>query len=301
MTLDILGVGSVAVDDLLYVATYPPPDAKARVLRRDRQCGGHTGTALVAAAASGVRCAYGGVVGTDELSDVVAQQFERVGVQTKWMAREPAARVIHSVIVVEEQRRTRTIFYDLEGTIGVNVAWPPEEAIHSARALCVDHIDAPMTLRASRIARAAGIPVIADFEFVSSPLFAELLACVDHLILPHGFAAELTGCADAADAAAALWNSNRILTAVTSGVEGAWWVCADTATPQHQPAFAVDAVDTTGCGDVFHGAYAAALVRGLPPAARMRYAAAAAALKAMRPGAQAGIPTHAEVEAFLNR
>ncbi|HMP38817.1 MAG TPA: PfkB family carbohydrate kinase, partial [Roseiflexaceae bacterium] len=257
------------------------------------------GTAMVAAARSGLRCAYGGVVGTDELSDVVAQQFERVGVQTEWMAREPAARVIHSVIVVEEQRRTRTIFYDLEGTIGVNENWPPEKAIHSARALCVDHIDAPMTLRATRIARAAGIPVIADFEFVSSPLFAELLATVDHLILPHGFAAELTGCADAADAAAALWNGNRTLVAVTSGVDGTWWVCADTTTPQHQPAFTVATIDTTGCGDVFHGAYAATLVRGAPAATRMRYAAAAAALKATRPGAQAGIPTHEEVEAFL--
>lgn len=57
-------------------------------------------------------------------------------------------------------------------------------------------------------------------------------------------------------------------------------------------------VDTTGCGDVFHGAYAAAFTRGLPAQARIRYAAAAA-LKATRPGPQSGIPTRAEVEALL--
>ena len=57
--------------------------------------------------------------------------------------------------------------------------------------------------------------------------------------------------------------------------------------------------DTTGCGDVFHGGYAAAFTRGLAAADRIRYAAAAAALKATKPGGQAGIPTRAEVETLL--
>jgi sugar/nucleoside kinase (ribokinase family) len=305
--IDILGVGSVAVDDLLYVAEYPAPDAKARVLRRERQCGGLTGTALVAAARSGARCGFAGVVGTDELSDVVARQFERVGVDTAWMARDPAARVIYSVIVVEQQRQLRTIFYDLEGTIGMVPSWPPAEAIESARALYIDHLDAEMSLRAARIARAANVAVIADFEYVSSPLFPELLAQVDHLILPAGFAAQLSGRSDPREAALALWSANRALVAVTCGADGAWWVERDGSPaargshgqPRHQPAFAVPVVDTTGCGDVFHGAYAAALVRGLPATARLRYAAAAAALKAARLGAQAGIPTRVDVETFL--
>ncbi|HEU5099102.1 MAG TPA: PfkB family carbohydrate kinase [Roseiflexaceae bacterium] len=299
--LDIVGVGSVAVDDLLYVAEYPPADAKARVLRRERQCGGLTGTALVAAARSGARCGFAGVVGLDELSDVVARQFEHVGVDTAWMARDPAARVIYSVIVVEEQQRQRTIFYDLEGTIGVNPSWPPAEAIESARALYVDHVDAEMSLRAARMAQAANVAVIADFEYVSSPQFSELLDLVDHLILPVGFAAQLSGRSDPAEAALALGDARRALVAVTCGAEGAWWVEREAPSqPRHQPAFAVPVADTTGCGDVFHGAYAAALVRGLSAVARLRYAAAAAALKATRPGAQAGIPTRAEVEAFMS-
>jgi sugar/nucleoside kinase (ribokinase family) len=298
--LDILGVGSVAVDDLLYVAAYPPPDAKARVLRRERQCGGLTGTALVAAARSGARCGFAGVVGVDQLSDEVARQFQHMGVDTAWMARHPAARVIHSVIVVEEQRQTRTIFYDLAGAIGVNPAWPPAQAIQSARALYIDHLDAEMSLRAARIARESNIAVVADFEYVSSPLFADLLELVDHLILPAGFAAQLTGRSEPGEAALALWSAGRELVAVTCGASGAWWVQREAPDlPRHQPAFEARVVDTTGCGDVFHGAYAAALVRGLPAEARLRYAAAAAALKASQPGAQAGIPARADVEAFL--
>ena len=298
--IDILGVGSVAIDDLLAVAAYPPADAKARVLRRERQCGGMTGTALIAAARSGARCGYAGVVGTDELSDEVARQFQRMGVDTSWMAREPDARVIYSVIVVDEQRQTRTIFYDLDGAIGMNSLWPPAEAIQSARALYIDHLDAEMVLRAARIARAAGVAVIADFEYVSSPLFDELLALIDHLILPADFAAQLSGQSDPRAAAQALWGAGRELVAITCGADGVCWIGgAAPDQPQHQPAFPVQVVDTTGCGDVFHGAYAAAFTRGLPAQERMRYAAAAAALKATRPGPQAGIPTRAEVEAFL--
>lgn len=298
--IDILGVGSVAIDDLLAVAAYPAADAKARVLRRERQCGGMTGTALVAAARSGARCGYAGVVGTDELSDEVARQFARVGIETSWMAREPDARVIYSVIVVDEQHQTRTIFYDLDGAIGMNPLWPPAEAIQSARALYIDHLDAEMVLRAARIARAAGVAVIADFEYVSSPQFAELLALVDHLILPADFAALLSGHSDPRAAAQALWSTSRELVAVTCGAGGAWWVGRATPDqPQHQPAFPVQVVDTTGCGDVFHGAYAAAFTRGMPAADRLRYAAAAAALKATKAGPQAGIPTRAQVEALL--
>jgi sulfofructose kinase len=298
--IDILGVGSVAIDDLLAVAAYPAADAKARVLRRERQCGGMTGTALTAAARSGARCGYAGVVGTDELSDAVAREFQRVGIDTSWMAREPDARVIYSVIVVDEQQQTRTIFYDLAAAIGMNPLWPPAEAIQSARALYIDHLDAEMVLRAARIARAAGVAVIADFEYVSSPQFAELLELVNHLILPADFAAQLSGHTDPRAAAQALWGAGRELVAVTCGADGAWWVGrAAPDQPLHQPAFAVNVVDTTGCGDVFHGAYAAAFTHGLPAQERMRYAAAAAALKATRPGPQAGIPTRAEVEALL--
>ena len=77
------------------------------------------------------------------------------------------------------------------------------------------------------------------------------------------------------------------------------WYAAAGVPVEHVPALKVDVVDTTGCGDVFHGAYAAGLAAGLPLAERVRLASAAAALKATRAGGQAGIPTRRTVEAFL--
>lgn len=68
---------------------------------------------------------------------------------------------------------------------------------------------------------------------------------------------------------------------------------------QHQPAFRVRTVDTTGCGDLFQGAYAAALALGATLSERVRLARAAAALKATQPGGQRGIPTRNQVDEFL--
>jgi sugar/nucleoside kinase (ribokinase family) len=138
--------------------------------------------------------------------------------------------------------------------------------------------------------------VVADFEDASDPLFAPVLALVDHLVLSASFALPLTGRGTAAEAATALWRPDRAAVVITCGTEGCWSLrAADAGTPRHHPAFPVRAQDTTGCGDVFHGAYAARLADGESFAARVRFSSAAAALKAARPG----IPRRDEVERFL--
>src|SRR5205807_295501 len=115
------------------------------------------------------------------------------------------------------------------------------------------------------------------------PGFYELLDLVDHLIVSRAFACKLTGKQDAADAVERLWSPQRQVAIVTCGEQGCWFRAAG-GPVRHQPAFAVAAVDTTGCGDVFHGAYAALLAQGVALPERIRFATAAAALKAMRPG-----------------
>jgi sugar/nucleoside kinase (ribokinase family) len=297
---DVLGLGCVAVDDLLYVAAYPPADAKVQVRRRERQGGGLTATALVAAARLGSACAYAATLGHDELSAWVAQRLAAEGIDLTHLRRVAGARPIHSTIIVDESRLTRTIFYDLEGVEGARPDWPAKEVIHSARVLFVDHFGVEGMTRAARVARAAGVTVVADFERDDPPGFPELLALVDHLILSRAFAGQLTGAADPAAAVRKLWAAGRQAVVVTCGEEGAVYLGADRPdTPRHQPAFEVRAVDTTGCGDVFHGAYASALARSLDLAGRVRFASAAAALKATRRGGQAGAPTRGAVETFL--
>jgi sulfofructose kinase len=298
-TIDILGLGGVAVDDLLYVDGYPPPDAKTLVLRRERHCGGLTATALVAAARLGARCAYAGVLGQDALSDYAIQVMTREGIELAHMQRAPAAQPIYSTIVIDQKRHTRNVFVDLNGVVGAAPDWPPAEVIQACRVLFVDSIGLTGMLRAAKLARAAGIPIVADIEatHLDAP---RLMESIDHLILSWDYARDITGAPAPEQAAPALWRLGRQVVVVTHGEQGCWYVSADDPDHAvHQPAFRVKAVDTTGCGDVFHGAYAAALVRGAAVGERVRIASAAAALKATRPGGQAGAPTLAEINAFL--
>jgi len=294
-------MGAVAVDDLLYVPAYPPADGKVRVHRRERHCGGLTATALVAASRLGVRCSYATTLGDDELSRFVLDRLRVEQVDIRWIRQDDGAQPMHSIVVAAEQQHTRAVFYDREGFPGADPEWPPEAVLRSARVLFVDHVGVPGMVRAARIARAEGIPIVADLEDDGDAMFAELLALVDHPIISKDFARQLTGEGDPAAAARALWRPDRQVVVVTDGDRGCWYVGAgEPDKPEHQPAFAVDEVDTTGCGDVFHGAYAAGLVQGMDLGSRIRLAAATAALKATQRGGQAGIPTRPAVEAFLS-
>jgi len=298
--MTILGLGAVAIDELLYVDRYPPADSKVEVRRRQRQCGGLTGTALVAAARLGARCAYVGMLGDDELSRIVLENFAREGIDTAHCVRRPDARPGHSVIIVDLATKTRTIFSHVAGFMGPDPRLPEAGQIRAASVLLVDHHGLEGTIRAARIARAAGVRVVADFERDPGPPFAELLGLVDHLVISERFARALTGRPDAPSAAQALWTADREAVVITCGASGCWYLGEEAAKgPHHCPAFSVEVVDTTGCGDVFHGAYAAALAEWQGLSERVRFASGAAALKATHAGGQAGIPGRSVVERFL--
>jgi sulfofructose kinase len=297
-TWDILGLGCVAVDDLLFVPKFPMADTKVRVLKHERQCGGLTGTALVTAARFGARCAFAGLLGTDELSRVVEENFLHEGVDASFAPRAKDAPVPHSVIIVGMETGSRNIFYRIDGRAGADELLPDESIIRRARVLFIDQYGMSGNLRAASIARATGIPIVADFEESSDPRFLEMLKLVDHLVLPSDLAEEITGAKSAAAAAEALWHKERQAVVVTRGSAGSWFLGKDEIV-QHQPAFQVRAVDTTGCGDVFHGAYAAALAQGVTLGECVRLATAAAGLKATHHGGQRGIPTRKQIEQFL--
>jgi sulfofructose kinase len=295
---DIVGVGVAAVDDLLRVPAYPPPDSKIRVLGRERQPGGLTATALVAASRLGARCAFAGVLGRDdEASRFVLDTFVREGIDVSYAARIDGAGPVQSVIIVGSDPSTRNIFSDASRAVEVP-DHPPAHLLSAAPVLLVDHVYAAMAIRAARVVREAGGAVVADLEKDVSARFGELVEAVDHLVLSRAFACRIAGVPDAPSAVRALVRPGRAVV-VTCGADGAWYGENADTQPAHCPAFGVEVVDTTGCGDVFHGAYAAALARGHGLADRVRFASAAAALKATRPGGQAGAPDLAGVERLL--
>src|SRR5262249_3703482 len=152
------------------------------------------------------------------------------GVDVSLVRQWAGARPIHSIIIVDESRQTRNIFYDLADVYGAEPGWPHAEIIRSAGALFVDHFGVEGMSWAARIAREAGVPVVADLERNEMPGFADLLALVDHVIVSRGFAAKLTGTDVPAAAAKGLWRDDRTAVVVTAGEEGCWYV-ADGQSP----------------------------------------------------------------------
>ncbi len=298
-TADLFGFGIAAVDDLIEVASYPPSGDKTEVLARRRQGGGLCTTALVAAARLGMRCVYGGLLGHNELSDFTRATLHKEGIATTPDAAYPEAEPFHSWIIVDRSSGERTILYSRERVVTPQPSDVPVERIASSRALFVDHLGVAAALHACEIAREAGVPSIADIENTADQDIARLIALVDHLILPLRVGKILSGCESPVDAIRALARNARPCTVLTDGARGCWYLEQGTDEVKHQAALPVEVVDTTGCGDVFHGAYAAGLVLGMTIPDTIRFAAATAAIKATRPGGQWGIPDRAMVEAFL--
>lgn len=290
------------MDDLVFVERFPSADTKQPAQSIQRHGGGQTATALVAAARQGARAAFCSCLSSrldeDELSRFTIQSLEQEGVDCSPIIPIPGSTPVHSVIIVDSSSGSRTILFDSSGVREpapdeIDPAW-----IAASRLVFFDQNTPRAGLRAARLARSQGIPVVADLEKLNLPEMDAILAYVDHLIVSLDFAARLTGRQTPEAAVRALAHSDRAATVITCGSQGCWYA-EHSAEPRHFPAYPVAVVDTTGCGDVFHGAYTAALTRGEDLHQAIRYASAAAALKATKPGGRVGIPSLERVRAFL--
>ena len=298
---DIFGLGTIAVDDCLYVDSYPPPDQKARINREGRNVGGQIATALAAASRLGARCAYAAVLGEDELSVAALAALETAGVDCRFIQRAPGAGPIHSVIILDEKAGTRNIFFNVSRTAPVPASQISQETIGSTRVLLVDQFGPDTAIHAARLARQAGTAVVMDLEWLDAPRLDEMMSLADHLLVPRDFAVAYTGSSTSAQAAEELHRRNpRACTAVTCGTEGCYYLHAS-APVQHLPTWRVESVETTGCGDVFHGAYAAALAGGKEVLDCLRFASAAAAAFATCPSGWQNLPTATDVNRLMTK
>ena len=297
-SMDVLGFGITAVDDLVELSGFPEAGGKEQALAIRRQGGGLCETALVAAARLGLDCAYCGVLGVNALSEFTRSVFQNEGISLDHVRTVPDAEPCHAIVLVDSSTGERTILYRDQGMLALTPDEIPEDLIARTRVLLVDSLGPKGVVHACEIARRHAVQTVGDFEDLSSAEVREAASLTDHLIVPLRAAAKYTGISNPEGALRKLAGIERACTAVTDGSRGCWFVTG-TDTVQHQPAFPVKVVDTTGCGDVFHGAYAAALVWGHHIVESVRFASAASALKAQSPGGQQGIPNREAVVKFL--
>ena len=301
LVYDVLGVGISAVDDTLTVERYPQPGAKVAVQSSARHGGGLACTAIAAAAVLGGKTAFIARFGTDELSAYIRSNLLRRGVDVSHIIPDAQSQPYHSRIIIDRTTGERTIFYDLSGYKPVRAADVSDDLLASARVLLVDFLNAPGPLELILKARRANVPVVLDIEGQSVES-APVLEHVDHLVVPEEFARWSSGQQELQAACAALARIPRAATVVTAGSAGCWWTDSLRRTPVHMPAFAVKAVNTNGCGDTFHGAYALAIAKNLSIMEAVCFASASAAIKAAGSGGGwDALPSAAQVAGLLRR
>ena len=293
---DVVGLGYCAVDYLGIVPRYPELDEKIGMLEFSKQGGGITATAMAAVGRLGGRASYIGKVGDDDLAKFILTELHEDGVDTGRVAVQAGASSQLSFVVVDRASGKRTIFW----TSSDLILEPQEirrEDILAGKVLQVDAHHPAAAIQAATWANEADIPVVMDagtFREGSK----ELLERTDALIASALFARQFTGEDYPEVAARLMFGGRRKIAAVTLGDKGCVYVTAEGTF--HQPAFEVDVVDTTGAGDVFHGAFSFGLARGRPYGEIIEFASAVAALKCTKLGGRAGIPTYEQALDFLS-
>lgn len=296
-SFDVIAVGGVCWDILGTVARYPALDEKTELGAFLQQGGGLAATAIVAVARLGGRAALWGKIADDEFGHKNLQEFAREGVDTTHLQVVPGGTSQFAFCVAEEGSGHRTIFWK-GATVGrLQPADLDREAILDCRALMVDGNHFEAALQVARWAHEAGVPTVLDLENPNASN-RELLHLCDWPILPEHFAVQHTGLADALAAGEKLHRELRKPLILTRGLRGS--VAFVEGEAHFQAAYRIErVVDTTGAGDVFHGAFAYGLALGYDLAQNLRFAAAVAALKCRALGGRTGIPSFSEAREFM--
>ncbi len=293
----VIGVGAAVVDYIGVVDRYPDPDTQIEMQSFSKQTGGNVATALVTLARLGVDTGFLGKFGDDELGRQVHAGLLDHGVNLDGSIIQAGGSMGFAFIIVEAGTGRRTILWTGDGKAHLTAEELNHQLILSSQYLHLDHYSIDAAIAAAKIAKQGGVQVVLDAESVH-PDIESLLPLVDVLIVCAAFACEYTGCDDCEDALNFLHKNTAAHTvAITAGDEGSY--CRDNAGTHRQLAFPVSALDTTGCGDVYHGAFIYGLIEQWPLARIAEFASAAAALNCRALGGQSGIPDLAEVEQFI--
>jgi len=294
---DVLCVGNASYDLVFSVSRHPVADEK--MFAEDfLDCGGGpAANAAVTVARLGYKAAFMGYLGKDIFGEKHLVEFQREHVNTDHVVRGNAATPLSTILVKPDGDRAVVNYNRQSLPIGcADIAADVLEKLHPAVILFDGH-EPVVSPKLADAARETGIKTVLDAGSVSDGTVS-LMERVDYLVCSQKFARDYTGETEAEKALVGLSKHNTNVV-ITLGGKGLIW-----QTPEGHgflPAFQVDAVDTTGAGDVFHGAFAVCVAAGLEWDATLSFASAAAALCCTKTGARIGIPTGEKVAVFLKR
>jgi len=267
----VMILGSLNLDLVTRVERHPAPGETVLGDGLVRVPGGKGANQAVAAAEAGANVAMVGRVGDDAAGSAYIARLKGLGVDVRGIRVTPATPTGHALIAVSaEGENTIVVIPGANGEVGPADLGPLDALGPGDVLLTQLELPLPVVAEGVRIARARGARVLLNVA-PYAVLPAEVLALADPVIANEHEAKQLA--ADGADPSSLL---------VTLGGDGARWGELTAATPK------VEVVDTTGAGDAFCGALAAALAAGQSNESALQAAVAAGAEAVTRPGAQQG-------------
>jgi sulfofructose kinase len=287
--------GSVTLDFIFEVERIPRAPEKVPAFAFREGGGGLAATAAVSIASLGGAAEFWGRVGDDAHGQRLASLLRSQGV-TPFVERSPGGRTPVSTMMVDRKGERMLAYFGSE-SLDTDPAWLPIETMTALDAvLC----DVRWTQGAQAVltqARAQGIPSILDVELAAPDHVAALTTLSDYNLFSAPALTRFTGIDEPQAAIRAAADRTQGAVGVTLGNRGFLWL--DNGRCWLQPAFQVNAIETNGAGDVFHGAFAFAIARGDNVSHAARFASATAALKCTRRGGWESMPSLSEVEALL--
>ena len=295
----ILCAGGAVQDIIMRVDKFPDAGMKVQASEFMMTSGGQAGNAAVAIARLGGHVSFAGPLGDldDEFAHRIVESFKREKIDCAGAERVPGATSSVSLILVDAAGEKMIATRRDKGLTDI-APRDAEKVVAEVDAVLLDNRYPNYVIPICQAAAARGIPRVLDLDQAAAPDDPLLQAC-SHVIAS---AEALRGNAGAKDMRQALRNlgtSFKGFLAFTDGPDGVYWLDGDAV--RHMPGFKVDAVDTLGAGDVFHGAFTFRFVETRDLVASMRFASAAAAIKCTRFGGLMGAATRAEVDEFLKK
>ncbi len=283
----VFGIGQGCLDYLTWVDAYPPPDTKCEFSEMVVQGGGPVATALVALSRWGLSCAFAGVVGDDGFGSLIKASMDEEGVDTRRLLIRRGFDSQFAFIVAEPGVGRRTVFWR-------RPTGPPPQpgdidlaTLRRAKVLHTDGLFGEVSLAAAREARDAGVRVVVDAGSLREGML-DLARLSDYFLASETFAGQLVGEDGALEACRKMAALGARVACVTLGSRGYIALC-DGETIE-RPAYSVHAVDTTGCGDVFHAGFTYGVVKGWNAEKSLDFGAWAAARASTTLGGRSGIP-----------
>ena len=293
----IVGIGACVFDTLYNIPSYPKEDTKMRATGSKPAGGGPTATGLVAAQKLGEKTAYIGNLSDDNGGVFLKKDFEKYGVDTSLIEVKSGYRSFASVLWLSADTTARTCVFDKGDLPALVLSDEQVEAIKSAEILMVDGNEMDAAVEAAKIARENGTKVLYDCGGLYAGV-ERLLAHTDIMIPSEEFSLGHTGAKTAEEAAVKLYDTyHPEVVVITQGKRGG--IIYDGKEIVSYPIYPAVVVDSNGSGDVFHGAFAAAVCKGYGYLKCCHFSSAVSGLKCTGIGARESVPSFETVKEYM--